>query len=39
MALSVLYQRKCALIIGINDYSSDPLKYCINDAEDLSTTL
>jgi len=39
MASSVLYQRKCALIIGINDYPSDPLKYCINDAEDLSRTL
>jgi uncharacterized caspase-like protein len=39
MASSIIYQRKCALIIGINDYQSDPLKYCINDAEDLNTTL
>lgn len=39
MTSSVVYQRKCALIIGINDYQSDPLNYCINDATDLSTTL
>jgi uncharacterized caspase-like protein len=39
MASPVVYQRKCALVIGINDYPSDPLKYCMNDAEDLSITL
>ena len=39
MASSVSYQRKRALIIGINDYSRDPLQYCINDAEDLNATL
>ena len=39
MASSVVYQRKRALIIGINNYRRDPLKYCINDATDLATTL
>jgi len=39
MATSVVYQRKLALIIGINNYPRDPLKYCINDATDLKTTL
>ncbi len=39
MASPVVYQRKYALIIGINDYLCDPLKYCVNDAEDLSTAL
>ncbi|CAF4592294.1 unnamed protein product, partial [Rotaria sp. Silwood2] len=39
MALAVPYLRKRALIIGINSYSKDPLKCCINDAEDLKTTL
>jgi uncharacterized caspase-like protein len=39
MASSIIYQKKRALIIGINDYPRDPLKYCINDAEDLETAL
>ncbi|CAF1268163.1 unnamed protein product [Rotaria sp. Silwood1] len=39
MASSVVYRRKCAIIIGINKYRRDPLQYCINDAEDLSTIL
>ncbi|CAF1443618.1 unnamed protein product [Adineta steineri] len=41
MASSVIYKNKRALIIGINDYSRDPdrLKYCINDATDLSMAL
>jgi uncharacterized caspase-like protein len=39
MASSVIYQRKHALIIGINKYLRDPLNYCINDATDLKTTL
>ncbi|CAF0755588.1 unnamed protein product [Rotaria sordida] len=39
MTSSAVYQRKRALIIGINTYPRDPLQYCINDAEDLSATL
>jgi uncharacterized caspase-like protein len=39
MASSVVYQRKLALVIGINNYPHHPLKYCINDATDLKTTL
>jgi uncharacterized caspase-like protein len=39
MASSIAYQRKHALIIGINKYPCDSLKYCINDAIDLKTTL
>jgi uncharacterized caspase-like protein len=39
MALPVSYQRKRALIIGINEYTVDPLQYCINDATDLGKTL
>ena len=39
MASSVVYQRKRALIIGINRYPRNPLKYCVNDATDLQTTL
>ncbi|CAF4014961.1 unnamed protein product [Rotaria sp. Silwood1] len=39
MSSSIVYQRKRALIIGINTYKRDPLDYCINDAEDLSETL
>jgi uncharacterized caspase-like protein len=39
MASSVVYRRKHALIVGINYYPRDPLKYCINDATDLKTTL
>lgn len=39
MSSSVDYRRKCALIIGINDYISYPLKYCINDAEDINEVL
>jgi uncharacterized caspase-like protein len=39
MALPVVYQQKRALVIGINDYLRDPLKYCINDATDLTTAL
>jgi uncharacterized caspase-like protein len=39
MASSVVYQRKLALIIGINKYLRDSLNYCINDATDLKNTL
>jgi len=39
MAVPISYQQKRALIIGINKYPRDPLQYCINDAEDLNTTL
>jgi hypothetical protein len=39
MASPVVYRRKRALIIGINNYPRDPLNYCINDATDLKTTL
>jgi uncharacterized caspase-like protein len=39
MTLSVGYQRKRALIIGINEYPRDSLNYCINDAKDLYKTL
>lgn len=39
MASSIIGQRKLALVIGINNYPRNPLKYCINDATDLKTTL
>jgi len=39
MALSVGYERKQALIIGINRYHRDKLVYCENDATDLRDTL
>ena len=39
MESHVNYRRKRALIIGINDYPSDALNYCVNDANDLRTTL
>jgi hypothetical protein len=39
MSVSFAYQRKRALIIGINEYPHDPLHYCVNDATDLKTTL
>jgi uncharacterized caspase-like protein len=39
MASPVVYQRKHALIIGINNYPRDPLNYCINDATDLKIAL
>jgi uncharacterized caspase-like protein len=39
MVSPVIYQRKRALIIGIDKYRRDPLNYCINDATDLKTTL
>ena len=41
MASPTVYQRKRALIIGINKYAGrdDSLQYCINDATDLNTTL
>ena len=39
MASPVSYQRKRALIVGINKYRRDPLRYCINDAEDLKKSL
>jgi uncharacterized caspase-like protein len=39
MASSVVYQRKRALIIGINKYLRNPLQYCINDATDFNNTL
>ena len=37
--MSAAYKRKKALIIGIDSYRQNPLKYCVNDAEDLKTTL
>ncbi|CAF3498457.1 unnamed protein product [Rotaria sp. Silwood1] len=39
MASSVVYRRNRALLIGVNKYRRDPLQYCVNDAEDLSTNL
>jgi uncharacterized caspase-like protein len=39
MSASVTYQRKRALIIGINEYPRDSLQYCINDATDLKEAL
>ncbi|CAF5077926.1 unnamed protein product, partial [Rotaria sp. Silwood1] len=33
------YRRNRALLIGVNKYRRDPLQYCVNDAEDLSTNL
>ena len=39
MAAPIAYQRKRALIIGINNYRHDPLIYCLNDATDLAVTL
>ncbi|CAF4292913.1 unnamed protein product [Rotaria magnacalcarata] len=39
MTSSPVYRRKRALIIGINTYRTDSLAYCINDANDLATTL
>ena len=39
MAQSTLCQRKRALIIGINKYRINPLKYCVNDAQDLTKIL
>jgi uncharacterized caspase-like protein len=39
MALSINYERKRALLIGINSYSCNSLQYCINDAEDLNMAL
>ncbi|CAF4239228.1 unnamed protein product, partial [Rotaria socialis] len=39
MASPIAYQRKHALIIGVNQYQRDSLQYCSNDAEDLSNTL
>ncbi|CAF1099752.1 unnamed protein product [Adineta steineri] len=39
MASSVGYKRKIALVIGIDHYSGDSLKYCTNDATDLAFTL
>ena len=32
-------RRKCALLIGINQYIQSQLAYCVNDATDLQTTL
>ena len=39
MALTVPYRRKHALVIGIDKYLREPLKYCKNDAEDLANGL
>ena len=39
MASSVIYERKRALVIGINKYPRDSLLYCVNDAKDLQTSL
>jgi uncharacterized caspase-like protein len=37
--MSAVYQRKKALIIGIDNYHQNSLKYCVNDAEDLKVAL
>lgn len=39
MASSAPYLRKRALIVGINKYQNYPLRYCINDAQNLSRAL
>ncbi len=39
MAFVATYQRKRALIIGINNYHSGRLEYTVNDAEDVQTAL
>ncbi|CAF1951515.1 unnamed protein product [Rotaria magnacalcarata] len=33
------FQRKRALVIGINDYYFNPLEYCVRDAQDFSEAL
>ena len=37
--MPTVYQRKRALVIGIDNYRVAPLKYCVNDAQDLKKTL
>lgn len=32
-------ETRYAIIIGINDYSDQPLKYCVNDADSIAQTL
>ncbi|CAF1078408.1 unnamed protein product [Didymodactylos carnosus] len=39
MGSPILYGQKRALVIGINNYPRESLNYCINDANDLGTTL
>ncbi|CAF4154664.1 unnamed protein product, partial [Rotaria sordida] len=39
MATAVSYQRKRALVIGINNYRRHPLQCCVNDANDLKAAL
>ena len=39
MASRIVFKRKLALVIGINEYPREPLKYCINDAIDLNGAL
>ncbi|CAF1446637.1 unnamed protein product [Rotaria magnacalcarata] len=39
MTSPIAYRRKCALIIGVNQYQRDSLQYCTDDAEGLSNTL
>ena len=35
-----MYQEtRYAIIIGINDYSNNPLAYCVNDADSIAQTL
>ncbi|CAF0868004.1 unnamed protein product [Adineta ricciae] len=37
--MPTVYQRKRALVIGIDNYRVEPLKYCVNDAQDLKKAL
>jgi uncharacterized caspase-like protein len=39
MASNITYQRKRALVVGINKYPRNPLNYCLNDAKDFSKVL
>lgn len=39
MALRISFKGKLALVIGINEYVREPLKYCINDAMDINAAL
>lgn len=39
MTSPTLYRRKRALIIGINNYITSPLSYCVQDCDDLDAAL
>lgn len=39
MASRIHFERQVALVIGINKYLHEPLKYCINDAMDINSAL